>query len=155
MRPYGLTALRLCVGVVFAAHGAQKLFGMWGGPGLNGTSGMLAGLGLPYPYPLAVLLASTEFAGGILLILGGLTTWVAFALAIDMGIAIWKVHYAHGFFMNWAVERGRGHGVEFPLVLLGALICFMLSGPGALSVDDWRSQSAEARARGRARARKV
>ena len=152
MRSYGLTALRLCVGAVFVAHGAQKLFGIWGGAGLNHTSAMLAGLGLPYPFPLAVLLGATEFAGGILLILGGLTTWVALALAIDMGIAIWKVHYPIGFFLSGS---GRGQGYEFALVLLGALICLMLSGAGALSLEDWRSQSAEAKARGRARARKV
>jgi len=76
---------------------------------------------------------------------------VTFALAIDMGIAIWKVHYPHGFFLS---ERGGG-GIEYVLVLLGALICLMLSGPGPLSIDEWRSQTAEARARGRARARKV
>ena len=74
---------------------------------------------------------------------------------VDMAIAIWKVHYAHGFFLNWTAEQGRGHGVEYTLVLLAALICLALSGPGALSVDEWRSQTAEAEARGRARMRKV
>jgi putative oxidoreductase len=125
---------------------------MWGGPGLDGTSGMLAGLGLPYPYPLAALLAVVEFGGGLLLVLGGLTRWVGFALAIDMAVAIWKVHYVNGFFLSG--QAGRD-GVEYTLVLLGALLCLMLTGAGALSVDQWRSQSAEAAARGRARARKV
>ena len=69
-----------------------------------------------------------------------------------MAIAIWKVHYPNGFFLN---GPGRGDGVEFTLVLLGALVCLMLTGAGALSVDQWRSHSAEAAARGRARARKV
>lgn len=54
MRAYGLTVLRLCVAAVFVAHGLQKLLGVWGGPGLNGTTSMLKGLGLPYPYPLAL-----------------------------------------------------------------------------------------------------
>ena len=152
MQSYGPVALRLCVGAVFIAHGAQKLFGMWGGPGLDGTSGMLAGLGLPYPYPLAAVLAVVEFGGGILLVLGGLTRWAALALAVDMAIAIWKVHYAYGFFLS---ASGRGDGVEYTLVLLGALLCLILTGAGALSVEQWRSQSAEAAARGRARARKV
>ena len=153
MQSYGPLALRVCVGAVFVAHGAQKLFGMWGGPGLDGTSAMLAGLGLPYPYPLAALLAGTEFAGGILLILGGLTRWAALALAVDMGVAIWKVHARNGFFLTDGAARGGGY--EYALVLLAALVCLMLAGPGAFSVDQRRSQSAEAAARGRARARKV
>jgi putative oxidoreductase len=155
MRLFGLTALRWCVAAVFVAHGAQKLFGVWGGPGLSGTSSMLAGLRLPYPYPAAVVLALTEFAGGILLILGSLTPWVSLALAVDQSLALWKVHSAHGFFLNWSGAARQGHGMEFSLVLLGALVCLLLSGPGALSLDEWRSQSAEARARGRARARNV
>ena len=155
MRPYGLTALRLAVGVVFAAHGAQKLLGLWGGPGLSGTAAMVNSLGLPYPYPLAMLLTLTEFCGGILLVLGWLTPWVSLALIIDMAVAIWKVHYANGFFMNWANTPGRGHGIEYNVVLIGALLALMLSGPGALSIDDWRSRTHEARERGRARARKV
>jgi putative oxidoreductase len=155
MRPYGLTALRLAVGVVFAAHGAQKLLGLWGGPGLSGTAAMVSSLGLPYPYPLAMLLTLTEFCGGILLVLGWLTPWVSLALIIDMAVAIWKVHYANGFFMNWANTPGRGHGIEYNLVLIAALAALMLSGAGALSIDDWRSQHHEARARGRERMRKV
>jgi len=152
MRAYGLTVLRLCVAAVFVAHGLQKLLGWWGGPGLTGTTGMLKGLGLPYPSVLAIVLALTEVAGGIMLILGWLTPWVAFALAVDMGIAIWKVHYPHGFFLAGA---SRGQGIEFVLVLLGALLCLAFSGPGGVSIDDWRSQHQEARARGRARIRKV
>jgi putative oxidoreductase len=150
MRPYGLAALRLCVGAVFLAHGGQKLFGWWGGPGLSGTTAMLASLALPFPSLLAILLALTEFAGGLLLVAGGLTPWISIALAIDMLVAIWKVHYANGFFSN-----GGRPGTEFPFVLLGALVCLMLTGPGAWSVDEWRNESAEAKALGRARARKV
>jgi putative oxidoreductase len=153
MQAYGLLVLRVCVGAVFVAHGAQKLFGIWGGPGLNGTTGMLTALGLPYPYPLAVVLAATEFGGGLLLVLGGLTSWAALALAVDMAVAIWKVHYPNGFFLS--EQAARGGGAEYTLVLLGALICLMSTGPGALSIDHWRSQSAEAAARGRARARQV
>lgn len=155
MRPFGPTALRLCVGTVFLAHGAQKLFGVWGGPGLAGTSKMLASFGFPYHLPLAVLLGLVEFGGGILLILGCATLWISLLLLIDIGIGVWKVHYPHGFFLNWALTPGRGHGIEFDLVLIGALLCLMLAGPGALSVDDRRSQNAEAQARGRARIRQV
>jgi putative oxidoreductase len=151
MTPYGLAALRLCVGAVFLAHGAQKLFGVWDGPGLAGTAELFANLGLIPAYPLATLAAVAEFGGGALLILGGLTRWVALVLAIEMGVAVWKVHYLNGFFLN----SSRGPGVEFNLVLIGALLCLMLTGPGAVSVDEWRNSSAEAKAAGRARARKV
>ncbi len=152
MRAYGLAALRLCIAAIFVAHGAQKLLGLWGGPGLAGTAHMLAGLGLPYPYPLAILLALAEFGGGIMLILGWLTTWVGLALAVDMAVAIWKVHYRHGFFLTGG---SGGQGFEYTLALSGALLCLVLGGPGALSLDEWRSQSAAEKARGRARARKV
>jgi putative oxidoreductase len=151
MRAYGPATLRLCVGAVFLAHGAQKLFGAWGGSGLTGTTAFFTSLGLPSPYPLAILVAVVEFAGGALLMLGGLTRWVALALAIDMGVAIWKVHYVNGFFLS----SRRGQGVEFTLVLLGALVCLMLTGPGVFSWDEWRHSSAEAMRAGRARARKV
>ena len=139
------------MGAVFVAHGGQKLFGLWDGPGLAGTAAFFTTLGLPYPSPLALLVAITEFAGGALLVLGALTRWAALALAIDMGVAIWKVHYANGFFLSGR----RGQGFEFALVLLGALLCLMLTGSGGLSWDDWRDSSAEAMRAGRARARKV
>ena len=155
MRPYGPTALRLCVGAVFAAHGAQKLFGIWGGPGLDGTTTFFARLGLTPAYPLAAIAALTEFAGGLLLIIGWLVRWVAIALVVDMAVAIYKVHYPNGFFLNWSLTPGHGHGMEYNIVLIGALACLALTGAGALSLDEWRDQSAEAASRARARARKV
>jgi putative oxidoreductase len=151
MRAFGPAALRWCGGAVFLAHGAQKLFGLWDGPGLAGTAAFMARIGLSPPYPLAVLTAVGQFGGGVLLILGGLTRWVALALVVGVGLSIWKVHYANGFFLDAA----GGRGIEFGLVLIGALLCLSLTGPGALSVDEWRNSSAEAKAAGRARARKV
>ena len=151
MRPYGPAALRLCVGAVFLAHGAQKLFGVWDGPGLAGTAAFLAAHGLTPAYPLAILVASGQFGGGALLIVGALARWAALALALDVGFSAWKLHYLNGVI----VSSARGEGLEFSLVLIGALLCLMLTGPGALSVDEWRTSSAEAKAAGRARARKV
>lgn len=155
MRAYGPTILRLTVGAVFVAHGLQKLLGVWGGPGIRGTVHMVEGLGFGYAYPLSALLIAAEVGGGTLLFLGWGTLWVTLALLIEMGIAVWKVHYPNGFFLNWNLTPGKGHGIEYNLVLIGALLCLLLNGPGALSVDEHRNQSAEARARGRERARKV
>lgn len=155
MRAYGPTLLRLAVGTVFLAHGLQKLLGIWGGPGISGTVRMVQGLGFGYAYPLATLLIVAEVAGGALLVLGWGTLWVTAALLVDMGIAVWKVHYRNGFFLNWSLTPGRGHGIEYNLVLIGALLCLLLTGPGALSLDEHKSRSAAARAAGRARARKV
>jgi putative oxidoreductase len=155
MGRYGPAVLRLAVGTMFVAHGAQKLFGAWGGPGLSATAASLARLGLTPAYPFAVLVGVVEFCGGVLIALGGGTLWVSLALFIDMAMAVYKVHYVNGFFLDWAGAPHRGHGFEFHLVVLGALLSLVLTGPGALSVDEWRTQSAEARARGRARIRKV
>jgi putative oxidoreductase len=154
MRPYGPAALRLCVGSVFLAHGAQKLFGLLGGAGISGTAGLLSGFGLPYSTPLAVALGLAEFGGGILLILGGATLWVSLVLLLDMALTVWKVHYPLGLSSaGWM--PARAHDAEFHLVLIGALLCLLLAGPGAWSIDERRSQNAEAQARGRARMRKV
>jgi putative oxidoreductase len=145
----------MCVGAVFLVHGAQRLFGLLGGPGIAGTSNLLASYGLPSPTPLAIFLGLAEFGGGVLLILGGATLWVTLALLVDMGLTVWKVHYPHGFILGGALTPGHGHQGEFHVVLIGALLCLLLGGPGAWSIDDRRSQNAEAQARGRARIRKV
>ena len=151
MRPYGPAALRLCVGAVFVAHGLQKLFGLWGGQGLDGTAAMLASWGVNPAQPLAILVGVGELGGGALLILGLLTRWVALAMIVEVGVAVWKVNYLKGFFLT----SSGGPGVEYRLVVIGALLCLMLGGPGAFSIDEWRNSSAEALRAGRARARKV
>ena len=153
MQPYGPAVLRLAIGAVFVAHGAQKLFGVWGGGGLSGTAAFFGQLGLTPAYPLAILVGLVEFAGGLMLIAGALTLFVALALALNMVVAIWKVHLANGFFLNWNMVAGQGHGYEFNLALIGALVSLMLTGPGAFSVDGRRERSAEAEAYGRARLR--
>jgi putative oxidoreductase len=151
MRPYGPAALRLCVGAVFVAHGLQKLFGLWGGQGLDGTAAMLASWGLTPAQPLAILVGAGELGGGALLIIGLLTRWVALAMIVEVGVAVWKVNYLNGLLLTSA----GGPGVEYRLVVIGALLCLMLGGPGAFSIDEWRNSSAEALRAGRARARKV
>lgn len=134
------------------AHGAQKLFGLWGGAGLGGTTALLASWGLNPAQPLAIAVGAAELAGGALLILGGLTRWVALALIVEVGVALWKVNYQKGLLLS---TTAGGPGAEYRLILVGALLCLALTGPGALSVDEWRDSSAEAMRAGRARARKV
>ncbi len=153
MQPYGPAVLRVVVGAVFVAHGAQKLFGLWGGGGLAETAAFFAQLGLTPAYPLAVLAGLLEFGGGLLLIAGALTFFAALALVLEMAIATWKVHLANGFFINWALTPGHGHGYEFNLTLIGALVSLMLTGPAAFSIDGYRARSAESEAYGRARLR--
>jgi putative oxidoreductase len=153
MQPYGPLVLRLAVGAVFVAHGAQKLFGVWGGGGPSGTAALFSQLGLQPAMPLALLVGIVEFFGGLLLVAGALTMFAALALAINMGVALWKVHLPSGFFLNWALTPGQGHGYEFNLTLIGALLALVLTGAGAFSIDHWRARSAEAEAAGRARLR--
>jgi putative oxidoreductase len=150
---FGPTVLRLAVGVVFAAHGAQKLFGLWGGGGLTGTAAFFSQLGLTPPYPLAILTGLVEFVGGLLLIAGAFTAMTSAALALPMLVAVWTVHLSNGFFLNWTITPGQGHGYEFNLTLIGALVSLMLTGPGAFSVDRNRARAAETQAFGRARMR--
>ena len=154
MESAGPAVLRAVVGAMFVAHGVQKLFAMFGGGGLAGTAAYFESLGLAPGYPLAVAVGTTEFIGGLLLVAGALTRYACAGLMLVMLGAMWNVHLAHGFFMNWAGAAGAGHGVEFHLVVLAALICLVLTGPGALSIDHSRLRSAEADAMGRARLRR-
>ncbi len=150
---YGPAVLRVALSLVFIAHGGQKLFGLWGGPGLEATAGFFAQMGLNPAYPLAVIVAVLEFGGGILLALGAFTVPVAVALALDMVVAIWTVHLENGFFINWNLTPVQGHGFEYNLVLIAALVCLALTGAGALSIDGRRASHARAAAAGRARIR--
>jgi putative oxidoreductase len=145
MQPYGPAVLRLVIGAIFVAHGAQKLFGIWGGGGIDGTTAFFTQLGLAPAMPLAILVGVVEFAGGLMLICGALTLVVSLALTVNMLVAIVKVHLASGFFLPG--------GYEFNLALIGALVSLMLTGPGALSIDGQRARSAESEAAGRARLR--
>ena len=155
MAGWGLTVLRVAVGIVFLAHGAQKLFGVFGGGGLAATAGYFTYLGLTPAYPLAVLWAVIEFVCGLAVFLGAWTRWTAIPLAIGMVVAIWKVHVANGFFINWAMTPDIAHGYEMNLVLIAACICLSLAGAGELSVDKFLHRSAESALAGRHRIRSM
>jgi putative oxidoreductase len=122
-KDWGLTVLRVVIGIVFLVHGSQKLFVF----GFGGVQAAFASLGLPMPAILGPLVTLLEFAGGIALIAGLLTQWVAMLFAIQMAVAVIRVHLAGGFFLP--------RGYEFALTMFGASIALALAGPGAAAVD--------------------
>ena len=125
--------LRLVLGFVFFAHGAQKMLGWFGGFGFAGTMGFFTGT-MHIPAPLAFLAIAAEFFGGLGLILGFLTRIAAFGIAMNMLVAISTVHSAFGFFMNWSGTQ-RGEGFEYHLLVLAMTAFLMIRGAGAFSVD--------------------
>jgi putative oxidoreductase len=152
MAPFAPTVLRFAAGVIFVAHGAQKLFGFAGG-GLSNTAASFAALSLSPAFVLAMAVGLAEAVGGLLLIAGLFTRIAAGVLLIEMLVAVWKVHLPNGFFLNWTNASGAGHGYEFSLALIGILLSLLLTGPGALSIDRSNGRDAETTAAGRARLR--
>lgn len=124
----GLLILRLVIGLTLAAHGAQKLFGWWGGPGMTGWTQTVAKLRIRPAQPWAWLAALSEFGGGLLLALGFLSPLGSLAIAGSMLVAIATVHLPRGF---WVTNGGY----EFNLALIAAVAALALTGPGAYSLD--------------------
>ena len=125
---YGLTVLRVFVGIIFAAHGSQKLFGWFGGGGLAGTAQWMESIGLAPGTLMALLSGGTEFFGGLALIIGLLARPAALGLSFTLLVAIFSVHIHNGLFM-------ANNGYEFALALLGGTLAVLLEGAGKLSVD--------------------
>mgnify|MGYP001362764964 FL=1 len=142
----GITILRLVLGVVFLAHGLPKLLPVFGGSPAE-TAAMFEASGLQPALLLVLIVGVIELFGGAAIILGVWTRFSAILLAINMGVAIWKIHLPHGFFLNLSLEPGVGHGYEFAMVLLGGLVCLLLNGPGAVSIDGYRARTGATRSR--------
>jgi putative oxidoreductase len=123
VQAWGVTILRVVVGVVFFVHGAQKLFVL----GIPGVAAFLGSLGVPVPTLSAIVVSCVEFLGGLVLILGLFTRWVAAPLAIDMVVALLTAHLWGGFFVP--------NGIEFVLTLLAACLALVCLGSGPLSFD--------------------
>jgi putative oxidoreductase len=128
-----LTILRLVLGIVFFAHGSQKMLGWFGGYGFKGTMAFFTQQA-HIPAPLAFLAICAEFFGGLGLIVGFLTRVAAFGITCNMLVAIFTVHLPNGFFMNWAGNQ-KGEGFEYHLVVLAITVTLMIRGAGALSID--------------------
>ena len=126
---FSMLVLRVIIGVIFVAHGAQKLFGMFDGIGIEGTARMMEGLGMPQPCLFASVGGYVEFIGGICLILGILARWSAIAVMITVFIQLWKVNLIYGFF-------SQNGGIEYDLLAIGACVPIILLGGGSWSVWD-------------------
>ncbi|MGP5549127.1 DoxX family protein [Psychrobacter namhaensis] len=120
--------LRVPVGLILAAHGAQKLFGWFGGNGLAGTAQWLSSMGIEPGYLMALLAGGAEFFGGLALVIGLLTRPAALVAAFTMLVAIFSVHIGNGLF-------AADGGYEYALTLFVALIALAVQGGGYLSVD--------------------
>src|SRR5207248_7537911 len=118
-----LLSLRAVLGITFMMHGGQKYFVL----GFTAVSPEMSRAGIPFPELAAIVVTFVELVGGGLLILGLATRYAALLIAIEMGVAVWRVHWSAGFFAP--------RGVELPMVLCGAALALFLTGAGDISVD--------------------
>jgi putative oxidoreductase len=130
-----LFVVRLVLGSVMFAHGAQKALGWFGGPGLRPTIDFF-GQNLGIPAPLALLAIAAEFLGGAGLILGLLGRASAIGIAVNMIVAALMVHLPNGFFMNWFGAK-QGEGIEYHLLALALASLIVVRGSGAWSLDQF------------------
>jgi putative oxidoreductase len=125
--------LRVLLGVVFFPHGMQKLLGWFGGYGFSGTMDMFT-TKLAIPAVFAFLAIMAEGLGSLGLIIGFLTRVAAFAIAVEMAVAVYLLHWQNGFFMNWFGNQ-KGEGFEYHLLVIAMGIALMIKGGGKWSVD--------------------
>jgi putative oxidoreductase len=130
---FGLMVLRLALGIVFLAHGSQKLLGWFGGPGYAGTmQNFTETMGIPAPF--AILAIAAEFFGGLGLIFGFLGRIAALGIISNMAVAIAMVHLPFGLFMNWQGNQA-GEGFEYHLLAIAMGLAVLINGSGAVSID--------------------
>ena len=128
-----LTVLRLTLGVIFFAHGAQKTLGLFGGYGFSGTMNFFTTT-MHIPAPLAFAAIMAEFAGGIALIVGLASRLAALSVAVNMVVAIAMVSGQYGLFMNWFGTQ-KGEGFEYHLLAIAVALPLIIRGSGAFSLD--------------------
>jgi putative oxidoreductase len=128
-----LTFVRLILGAVFFAHGAQKVLGWWGGFGFTGTMNAFTHM-MHIPAPFAFLAIMAEFLGGLGLLVGLLARVAAFGIAVNMTVAVLTIHRHVGFFMNWYGNQ-QGEGWEYHILAIALALVILVRGAGAYSVD--------------------
>ena len=140
----GLFVLRLALGVIFIAHGGQKLFGLFGGPGLSATIDTFDKF-LGIPAPLAYLAVFTEFFGGLALVSGLFSRLAGLGLAVTMVVATIKARLANGFFLTSGPPPYHTIGYEYNLALFAMALAVVFTGPGRIAIGDierrWFSKS--------------
>jgi putative oxidoreductase len=130
---WSLAAVRVVLGVIFFAHGAQKMFGWYGGSGLVKSMRTFT-QDLHIPAVLAFLVIAGEFLGGVGLLLGLFSRLAALVIGLTMLGAVAMVHLRHGLFLNWFGEK-KGLGIEFHLLAIALAMLVVLKGSGAFSLD--------------------
>lgn len=131
-RSPALLFIRLALGVVMFAHGAQKVLGWYGGPGFQKTIEIFSGMG--YAPWMTVVLMFIELAGSLGLVFGLLTRLSALGMTITISVCAYSNHLQNGFFMNWFGQQA-GEGFEYHILVLGITLALMISGGGLLSMD--------------------
>jgi putative oxidoreductase len=140
---YSLTIMRLVLGLVFVAHGSQKVLGWFGGYGFSATmGGFTHQMGIPAP--LAFLAICAEFFGGLGLLVGLLGRVAALGIVSNMAVAVLMIHRKIGFFMNWTGAQ-KGEGFEYHLLAIALGLAIVIRGSGALSLDRWLGAPREKR----------
>ncbi len=130
---WSLLVLRVMLAVVFFPHGAQKVFGWFGGHGFEATmTGFTVNMHIPWIFALLAILAESLGPAG--LFIGFLTRIAALGIFVEMIVVIWLVHWQNGFFMNWFGNQ-RGEGFEYHLLVIGMALALMITGGGSLSLD--------------------
>jgi len=129
---YSLALARVILGVVFFAHGAQKMFGWFDGSGFSGTISEFVKFGMPVAVALFAIFV--EFLGGLSLLFGLLSRLAALAIIVEMIGAVLTIHIHIGFFMNWVGDQ-KGEGFEYHLIAIALAFLIMVRGAGALSID--------------------
>ncbi|MBZ5665639.1 MAG: DoxX family protein [Acidobacteriia bacterium] len=130
---WGVAIVRIILGIVFFAHGAQKMLGWFGGPGFTNMMRTLTGQ-LRIPAPFAFLVIAGEFFGGLGLVVGLLSRLAAIGVLATMAGAVLMVHLQHGLFLNWFGDK-KGHGIEYHLLAMALALIVLIKGAGAFSLD--------------------